>query len=781
MQINSLHLKAYLKLAQPGVIGVSIKLKHHLKHIVRLWMLFMAVLVSPHAYALGLGEILVNSNLGEPLKARVELIEVTAADAQDLKAHLASMEAYRKNGLQYPEGVKFSFQLVNEQNAQPFVRITTTRPIEDLFVDLLIEVSSPSGKISKSYTILLDPPPDLSRSPQAGVQPAETQQTAQAESRQPDSINMPARTPGGDTVAAAAPEKPVKSGYRRKDRGYSAKLASEQTTDMPAKTEGSPDTKKRNNKLFGKLSLSLSMSLSISKSDPGAPASLRDSKDALQEELIAKEKTLNELNAQIAEMQGMIKALKSLQDKPGANQAASGTAGAGISAEIGTASSVSVVSEESNKPQLPETAIQRAAEEGSKPDKLLKQNWAGLASGMAVLLSVTGFIWYRKRKQKLKHGLFDDFTEAPKTPVAVLPSANVAVNLPEVAQSAKPPGMSDKSESGLPTGPQSSPAASEIEQARSTAPSDEVTNTEGLPSPSSAQLTRDADELAEVDSMIEEAELYAIYGHQDKAIEMLNDIILKCPEKVEVWLLLLSTFRNKKNARQFESVARKFLATMGCHDAWKDIQEAGRSIDPDNPLYFDADGIKTTNAQQSIKPKKHRLLGEILIDMNAISAHDLENSLANFDHMRDGRLGNYLVTSGLINQEQLVEALQQQHKEMAAEPHPSSAPTYEPLIKAGKPRSIGDVLVQMGMVTEPELEQALFNYDPKRYGHCGAYLVACKIITKEQLYTALLQQLGGAMAVEFATPTEQSPAEAEQSTAEADNFIPWDLPTRSIR
>ena len=293
--------------------------------------------------------------------------------------------------------------------------------------------------------------------------------------------------------------------------------------------------------------------------------------------------------------------------------------------------------------------------------------------------------------------------------------------------------------------------------------------------------------------MIEEAELYAIHGRPNKAIEMLSDIILEYPEKVEAWLLLLSLFGNEKNVRQFESIARKFLSNMGGNDAWKGICGVGRSIDPNNPLYFDADSTHETNAEQSIKLNKRRLLGDILVDMNAISMSDLESSVAHFDYLRDGRFGNYLVARGLIKQDQLDEALQQQGKEAATNPPTSqiNPDTHVPRIQVEKPRPIGDVLVQMGMVTEQELEHALANFDPEQHGPCGAYLVTCELITEGQLYKAMLHQLGGSTTAGLATPAEEPSAEdsdknssaedsAKDSSANVDE-IPWDVPDRWIR
>ena len=692
------------------------------KRAVQLWMLSMALWCSPYADALGLGDIQVSSKLGEPFKAQIDLIELTAADAQDIKARLASTDEYKKIGLQPPDGIKFRFKLFNEPGAQPLLRITTLRPIEDLFVNLLIEIVSPSGKFTKSYTFLLDPP-TLDSSNQFEVPAENVQPTAQADPSQSGGASLPS---GASDSKPASVSSVGKTAIRRKNRGHVATSVVGRAIGMPIQHEGGYGEESRDYKPFGKLSLTLSTSLSISKSDPGTPGSLRESGDALQEELIAKEKTLNELNMQIAEMQAVI---KTLQDRLGipANLPASGVAGSGVAVQSAEVGVVAEAGDATSKPEQIVPVVQQSGWSLKEAVKPLMANWRMPALALIVLLlTIFGIVLYRKRKDEQKQGLFDDLGEVPvlptikeATPVEVMPVGISSIKIPAYVQN-----------------------------------NDELVS----PAVSSVVPSFDQTRNTEIDSMIEEAELFAIHGHQYKAIEILNDIILKYPAEVDAWLLLLSIYRNKKSAAQFESVARRFLGNNGSDGAWKTVQEAGRSIEPDNELYFDPDSAITENLNQIIMPKR-RLLGDFLIEMNAISAEDLESCLAHFDSLRDGRLGDFLVSLGLIEQRQLEEALLQQGKkasnEQAAYPkHEVNSPE-----NALKPRSISDVLIEMGVLTEQDLEQILANFDPKLHGHCGSYLVSCGAITKEQLHAALLLQLSGA------SPSQLHP--------EDEHFISW--------
>jgi hypothetical protein len=740
------------------------ELEHNLRRAVQLWMLTMAGLISPYAYSLGLGEIQVNSNLGEPLKARVDLIALTAADAGEIKVRLASADEYNKVGLQYPDGIEFRFQVVNEGD-QPFVSIATPRPIDDPFVNLMIEISSPSAKIVRSYTFLLDPSPDWSRALVAGGQSGDMQQTTPAQSQQTSGTSVTATTLDSKSVVAKVAVVPqsVKSDYRSKHRKQGMTSITEQTIAMPVQIEGGSRAKNRSSKPFGKLSLSLSKWLTISKSDPGTPGSLKDSGDAMQEELIAKEKTINELHLQISEMQALISNLQ-------AKLVPSGTSAIADSANVSRV--VSAVTESAVPPSKPAIAVTAVTVAGPiNWSEIFQQYWKNISASLALLLAVGGAIyWYSKWKMERQYVTFDTFSEIPEQSALVRPSAVVPESFSTDVQSIHTPiHVKNKIE-------HVSPNLSSIEKTRTAAPLNMVTNAEETSSP--LVNKRDVDEMAEVDSMLEEAELYAIHGRQGRAIEMLNDIIQTYPEKTEVWLLLLSFFRNKEQAPQFENIAKKFLNIMGTNSAWKGIQEAGRSIDPYNPLYFDPDSTSySANTEKITKLNKRRLLGEILVDMKAISEPDLKSSLTNFDHLRDGRLGNYLVAKGLIKQDQLDEALQQQSKEKVDEPPPASridSGAQGPLIELDKPRSIGDVLVHMGVVTELELEHVLANYDPKRHGRCGTYLVTTGLITEKQLHAALLQQLGSEVEVERVISAKDSPSKDSDD-------IPWDVPDRSIR
>lgn len=245
--------------------------------------------------------------------------------------------------------------------------------------------------------------------------------------------------------------------------------------------------------------------------------------------------------------------------------------------------------------------------------------------------------------------------------------------------------------------------------------------------------TETSNDLSVIDAMIEEAEHYAMHGRMSMAINILNEIVISYPKCLEVWLLLLSVYRNNTNFLKFEEITRAYLKVMGKNDCWAAIKQAGRSIDPSNKLYYDSE-LEFLELQNS-----QHLLGKILVEINAISERTLNVSLNHYDRVTHGLIGNYLSTNGLISPEHLDKALQQQIL------HEKNSGNL--FINSEQPGWIGDVLIKMGLVTELDLYHVLMGFDPKVHGTFGKHLVAIELITQKEYHVALLQQLSCDMAL----------------------------------
>lgn len=120
---------------------------------------FIAIMAwSCMASATGLGGINVSSSLGQPLRAEIELVSVDKADSSSISAKLASPDAFKSAGVDYPYSLpKLKFEVVNRDSGRPSIKLSTSQPVNDPFVILLVEVTWSSGKLLREYTFLLDP------------------------------------------------------------------------------------------------------------------------------------------------------------------------------------------------------------------------------------------------------------------------------------------------------------------------------------------------------------------------------------------------------------------------------------------------------------------------------------------------------------------------------------------------------------------------------------------------------------------------------------------------
>ena len=113
---------------------------------------------SQDAAALALGRVNVLSALGEPLRAEIDVPEITAEEAASLRANIANPDAFRAAGLEYnPALGAAQVSLQRRANGTAFLRVNSDRVINEPFVDLILEASWASGRIVRDYTMLFDP------------------------------------------------------------------------------------------------------------------------------------------------------------------------------------------------------------------------------------------------------------------------------------------------------------------------------------------------------------------------------------------------------------------------------------------------------------------------------------------------------------------------------------------------------------------------------------------------------------------------------------------------
>jgi len=118
-----------------------------------------SALSSGMAHALGLGEVTLQSSLNQPLVAEIELLEVRDLASNEVITSLASPEEFVKAGVDRQYFLTdLKFTPVLKPNGKSVIRITSSKTVREPYLNFLVEVLWPNGRLLREYTLLLDPP-----------------------------------------------------------------------------------------------------------------------------------------------------------------------------------------------------------------------------------------------------------------------------------------------------------------------------------------------------------------------------------------------------------------------------------------------------------------------------------------------------------------------------------------------------------------------------------------------------------------------------------------------
>lgn len=176
------------------------------------------------AEAAGLGRLTVHSGLGEPFSAEIEL-SAGKDELSSLTARIAPTDIYAEHGVERTSALgAIRVEVAKRNDGSSVLRLSSAQPVGDPFLDMLIQVDWPTGRLLREYTALLDPPgyqdkasaidtaapaestaatredskKNTDKRPAALAQPAETTDGGRAE---PPSSH---RTQSGDTLRSVA-------------------------------------------------------------------------------------------------------------------------------------------------------------------------------------------------------------------------------------------------------------------------------------------------------------------------------------------------------------------------------------------------------------------------------------------------------------------------------------------------------------------------------------------------------------------------------------------------
>ena len=591
-----------------------------------------AVLLSSAASAAGLGKLTVLSALGQPLRAEIELTTTAGEDASSLAVKLASPEAFRAANIEFnPALLSLRFN-VEQRAGRQFIRVSSAQPLNEPFVDMLIELSWNSGRLVREYTFLLDPAELRNTQPAqvaAETRPAPAQPSAPLAQPRPAvpqpaaPVAQPQQAPRAAAPAAAAVNAP--SSYRVRPGDTLGKIAAKLkpadiSLDMMlvALYRANPDA------FIGNNMNRLKSGQILSVPDSGA---MRGTGDAEARGIVVAHAAdfnayRNKLAGQVAnaapqrtpqagqsaagritakveerptaanESQDQLRLSKATQAATGAQGAATASAEDSIARARELEQAQARVKElEKNVNELEQLMTVKSRSGSEVQNAAAAGAVAGVAAGSANTPAAPAATPAPKAKPvtpaepKLEEKGFAD-TLMDNINLVAAGAAILLLGALGISQRRKKKGddrtvVAEPSVLGVPTQGAHSLFAEAGGQSVDT--SNSVFNSSFAPSASQLD-TNEVDPVAEAD-------VYIAYGRDAQAEEILKEALRTQPERHAVRLKLLEIYAARKDLRAFETQASELYSlTRGFGDEWAQAAALGLGIDPSNPLYAGAAG-----------------------------------------------------------------------------------------------------------------------------------------------------------------------------------------------
>ena len=577
------------------------------------WLAAVLLVIAPYAAdAAGLGRLTVQSSLGQPFRAEIDVIAVQKDELASLSARLAPPSAYQQAGLQYNNVVGgIALRIDQRPNGQPYIRLSTERPVNEFVVDVLIDLSWASGRIMREYRVLLDPPGVPAAPAVAESRPAPTATEAPApraiappppaaapgaygpvrrgetlseiaRSVRHDGVSVEQmlvglyrsnpeafirknmnlmrsgkilRVPEREEVAAIPPQEAIKE-YRAQVADWNSYRQSLAQAPAPA-PEGADA---RRGRISGRVEDTTAGEardvVRLSKGEPPAPGATGETKEAsakarirtLEEEIVAREKALKEANERISQLEKTIKDMQRLVELKSAGMAA-----AQEKAEAVAKPEPQEV-KEAPKPEPQKTATQPDSAKAPQPAAEAKPKpKAPVKPAAAPLPPEPSFV----------ESLLANPLHLALIGLVLVGGAAFWLMRRRRAEGSRASALfAPAAGDGLvPIG-----AAAGAVAAASAAPATETPT-------------------ADVDA-VEEARIYVMHGRDGQAESILKDAIAKNPKREAAYLSLLEIYAARKDKAGFAKYAGELnTLTGGAGKTWLKAAAMGHAFDADNALY----------------------------------------------------------------------------------------------------------------------------------------------------------------------------------------------------
>ncbi|SDT98605.1 type IV pilus assembly protein FimV [Halopseudomonas salegens] len=161
----------------------------------------LAALYIGVSHALGLGDVELKSALNQPLNAVIEIPGSQGIHAEDVRVGLASSEAFDAAGVErshFLTGLRFT---PVDEGGGLTIRVQSDNPVREPYLNFLVELRQPTGRILREYTLLLDPPqynPLTGRVATPAAAPPRRQTVTTSPEPAPVAAELPDLSPAGD-------------------------------------------------------------------------------------------------------------------------------------------------------------------------------------------------------------------------------------------------------------------------------------------------------------------------------------------------------------------------------------------------------------------------------------------------------------------------------------------------------------------------------------------------------------------------------------------------------
>lgn len=621
------------------------KLKRFTTQLIAAGLIAMPLL----ANAAGLGKLSVNSALGQPLEAEIELFAADKAELDSLAASLASDQAFRDAKVEFaPVLSTLRFAVEKKPNGKAVLKVTSSRPVNDPFVDMLVELNWPSGRLVREYTMLLDPPgtggtqtvaPVVVAAPQvpaAPVKPVVTPPASPVEAPKP--APTPAvKKPVADAAPPAEPKpvKPPKPAPQAVPQAAADKVAVKRGDTLARiATRVRPEGISLEQTLVGLYrDNTAAFDGNMNRLKTGKTLSVPNA-EALA--AIAPKDAAREIKLQADDWRAYRQKLAAAVTAAPATQATPGQTSSGkITPKV----------EDRAKPapeaqkdvlKLSKTPAKSAKpdEAGALKEKLRAQEEDATAREKALKESDTRVAMLEKQIQDLQ--VLAEMKEkakreAAEKAAATAPAPTPAAPAPQAAAKPVAPVVNAPAPVEAPTEAWYAPLlanpmvwgsgvaalglggvlwwmlAGGRRRKTATAFEDSIMSggdvhpntVVGAAASGGSINTGDTSFLTDFSQAglgtidthdvdpIAEAEVYMAYGRDAQAEEILKEAIVKTPDRHEIRVKLLEIYAARRNTAAYAAVAGDLYAALGNKSSplWDKAAEMGRSIDPTNPLY----------------------------------------------------------------------------------------------------------------------------------------------------------------------------------------------------